>query len=152
MKRSQIMALFLSPLITFTTQSLLADAPTTQPGQMITVLEELKSKGFVIIKKIDFDVTNGTYAAKVLNAQGKNIDIQINPQTKEVTKPVNEVLGLSTLEVALKVKEAGFPNIYEVTTEYFGNQYIVKTIDNHGHKVTMNVDFKTGKILKTMKE
>ncbi len=152
MKQSLIMTLILSSFITFTSQSLLADAPTTQPGQMIAVLEELKSKGFVIIKKIDFDVTNGTYAAKVLNAQGKNIDIQVNPQTGEVTKTANEILGLSTLEVAMKVKEAGFPNIYEITTELFGNQYIVKTIDDHGHKVTMNVDFKTGKILKTTKE
>ncbi len=152
MKQSRLMLLVLSSFITFTTPNLLADAPTTQPGQMISVLEELKAKGFVIIKKIEFDTTNGTYVAKVLNAQGSNLNIQINPQTGEVTTTANEVLGLSTLEVALKVKEAGYSNIYEIKTELFGNQYIVKTIDDQGRKVTMNVDFKTGKILKTTKE
>jgi uncharacterized membrane protein YkoI len=115
---------------------------------MVKALDDLKDKGYVIIKKIEFDNHKGTFKAKVLNAQGKNIDISINPQSGELTKPKNDVEGLSAIEIAKKVQDAGYSNIIEINTEILRNQYDVKILDEKGNKIDLKIDAKSGNVIK----
>ncbi len=126
-----------------------ADAPQTMPGQMLKVLDSLHAKGFNIVKKIEFNQENGAFEANVLNAEGKTINIQINPITGEMTKPKGEIIGLTAIEIAKKLQTAGYSNIYEINTELFANKYVVKVLDENGKKQDLKVDVKTGEITKS---
>lgn len=116
-------------------------------GQMIQALEDLKSKGYLIIKEIKFDHKTDLYTAKVVSGEGKNIKIRLNPKTGEMAKDENVVEGLPALEVAKKVTAAGYQNIYEIDTEFFGNNYEVKAWKD-GKTVELKVDAKTGEVVK----
>lgn len=147
MKNKLMITSCLSAFITFTAPFALADAPQTQPGDMVKVLDDLKSSGYPIVKKIEFNTLNGAYNATVVNGEGRNLDIQINPQSGEMTRLKNDVEGLKASDVAKKVQEAGFANIYEMSIGMFGNKYYVKVINDKGQKITLTVDGKTGNIL-----
>ncbi|MBN9288370.1 MAG: hypothetical protein BGO43_09060 [Gammaproteobacteria bacterium 39-13] len=126
----------------------LAEGVKTQPGQMDKALSALQDKGYVIVKKIEFNSKNGTFMAKVVNAEGKNLNLQIDPQTGELSKEKGDITGWTAREIAKKVNDAGYDNIYEINTELFGNAYKVKALNDKGEKVSLKVDAKTGKIIK----
>lgn len=115
-------------------------------GQMIQALEDLKSKGYLIVREIKFDKSQGIYNAKAVSGEGKNIKIRLNPKTGEMGKDEDAVEGLPALEVAKKVTAAGYENIYEINTEFFGNKYEVKAWKN-GKTVDLKVDAKTGEVV-----
>ncbi|MBI2792852.1 MAG: PepSY domain-containing protein [Gammaproteobacteria bacterium] len=148
MNNKALISFVLGSFIAFNASATLADAPQTQPGQMIKALEDLKSKGYVIVKKIEFDTTNGAFVAKVVNGEGKNIEIQINPQSGEMTKPKNDIEGFTAIEIAKKAQDAGYNNIYEINTELLSNTYEVKALDDKGQKVSLKMDAKSGNITK----
>lgn len=116
-------------------------------GQMIQALEDLKSKGYLIVKEIKFDKNTDIYTAKAVSGEGKNIKIRLNPKTGEMAKDEDAVEGLPALEVAKKVVAAGYQNIYEINTEFFGNNYEVKAWKD-GKSVDLKVDAKTGDLVK----
>lgn len=126
------------------------DAPSTHSGEMLKVLNDLKGKGFIIIKKIEFNSLNGAFEATVVNQEGKNLSLQINPQSGEITRPASEAIGLTALEIAKKLNSAGYSNIVEINTDIFENGYSAKVIDNAGHKLKLNINAKTGEILKSL--
>ena len=148
MKSSTLISICLGSLLAFTSPLTLAEASKSQPGQMVKVLDDLKDKGYVIVKKIDFDNDKGMYKAKVVNAQGKNIEIQINAQSGEMVKPKDDIEGLTAIEIAKKVQDAGYSNIYEINTEMLGNHYDVKVLDDKGNKLSLKVDPKSGNVVK----
>ncbi|MGD9593112.1 MAG: PepSY domain-containing protein, partial [Candidatus Berkiella sp.] len=116
MKTATLVSIVLSSLIVMTAPLALADTTKSQPGQMMKVLDDLKDRGFTIIKKIEFADDKGTFKANALDTQGNDIEIQVNPVTGEMKKPT-EGLGLSAREIAIKVQDAGFPNIAEISTQ-----------------------------------
>lgn len=148
MKNKTLISICLGSLLAFTAPLTLADTMHSEPGQMGNALKSLKSKGYVIVKKIEFENKTGDFKAKVVNAEGKNIEIMINSKTGELAKPSGDITGFTAEEIAQKVSDAGYPNIYEINTEIFGNQYDVKAMDNKGKKVSLKVDVKTGSINK----
>lgn len=148
MKSSTLISLCLGSIFAFASPLSLADTAQSQPGQMYKVLTALQSKGYVIVKKVEFDKSKGDYMAKVVNAEGKNITLQINPQTGELTKEKGDITGWTAIEVAKKVEDAGYKNIYEINTEIFGNEYDVKVLNDKGEKVSLKVDVKSGNITK----
>ncbi len=149
MKGKTLISVILCSTLAIAAPFVFADAPKTQPGEMLKVLNDLKSKGFTIVKKIEFNVENGAFEAKVVNAEGKNISIQINAQSGEMTKLVSDIEGLTALDIAKKVSDAGYSNIFEINTELFGNEYEVMAMDSKGQKIKLKVDVKSGKISKT---
>jgi hypothetical protein len=142
-----IAAICFGSLVAFSSNIVFADAQKSQPGQMIKVLEDLKSKGYVIVKKVELK-DNGVFDATVVNAVGKDLTVQINAQTGEMTKDKDDVEGWTALEIAKKAQAAGYDNLYEITTELMGDEYIVKALDAQGNKMKLKLDIKTGNITK----
>jgi len=113
---------------------------------MSKALMNLQSQGFSIVRKIELE--HNEYVAKVINAEGKEMKIRINSQTGELTKPKSRQERLSALDIAKKVEEAGYKNIYKIDTEWFRDEYEVKAKDSNGKDLELSVDAKTGKITK----
>jgi len=148
MKNATLISICLGSVLAFTAPLTLAEDAKSQPGQMVKVLDNLKEKGYIIIKKIGFDKEKGNYKAKVVNAQGKNIEIQINPESGEMIKPKGEMEGMTAIEIAKKVQDGGYTNIDEINTEILGDHYDVKIVDDKGNKLSLKVDAKSGNITK----
>lgn len=148
MKNSTVVSLCFGSLLAFAAPLSLADSAQSQPGQMYKVLTELKAKGYVIVKKIEFDGSNGAFMANVVNAEGKNLKLQIDPQTGKIAKEKGDITGWTAMEAAKKVQDAGYTNIYEINTETFGNQFDVKALNDKGEKISLKVDVKSGNITK----
>lgn len=148
MKNNTIVSLCLGSLLAFTSPLLLAEDFKSQPGQMYKVLTNLKAKGYVIVKHIEFDDSNGEFKATVVNAEGKNLDLKINPKTGQMSKEKGDITGWTAIEIAKKVQDAGYKNIYDINTEMLGNEYKVKALDDKGEKVSLKVEVKTGNITK----
>lgn len=118
----------------------------SQPGQMVKALNSLKDKGYLVVKEIKFNDDKGTFEATVANAEGKDLNITINPATGEMTKPKGDIVGLTAREIAEKIEAAGYPNIFQINTEMLGNEYRVKVRDQQGKEITLKVDVRTGNI------
>ncbi len=148
MKSNTIVSLCLGSLLAFTSPLLLAEDFKSQPGQMYKALTSLKAKGYVIVKHIEFDDSNGEFKATVVNAEGKNLDLKINAKTGQMSKDKGDITGWTAIEIAKKVQDAGYKNIYDINTELLGNEYKVKALDDKGDKVSLKVDVETGNIVK----
>ncbi len=148
MKITTLASLFLGAAVVFASPLVLANAMKSEPGQMVKVLNDLKSKGYTIVKKIEFNEDNGDYKADVVNAAGKDLEISVNPKTGKMVKPKDDVTGWNALEIAQKVQHAGYKNIYEINTELMGNEYKVKALDEKGEKISIKVEIQSGKITK----
>lgn len=147
-KTVALSALCLGALLAFASPLTLAAELKSQPGQMFKVLKTLQSKGYIIVKNVKFDNEKGDFKANVLNAEGKTIEITVNPQTGQMVKPKEDITGWTAVQIAKKVEEAGYKNIYEIDTEMFGHEYHVKVLDAKNETVSIKVDVETGKITK----
>lgn len=145
----KLASLLLGTAMAFGSVAAFADDAPSNPGAMTKALEALQSKGYVIVKKIEFDKKDGVFKAKVANAEGKNLHVTINATTFEMIKGNDAVEGVTALEVSKTVTEAGYPIINEIDTEMFSDKYEVKAFDAKGKEMEIKVDAKTGKILKT---
>lgn len=146
MKNKLILTAVLTSFISFASPLIHAEDFQSQPGQMQKALNSLQEKGYIVVKEIKFNDDKGTFEATVANAEGKDLTITINPQTGEMTKPKGDIVGLTAREIAEKVAAAGYPNIYQISTEMLGNEYNVKVMDPQGKKLSLKVDVRTGNI------
>ena len=141
-------SLFIGTALVLASPFALAGDKKSEPGHMVKVLNDLKAKGYTIVKKVEFDDDNGEYKADVVNAAGKDLEIIVNPKTGKMVKPKEDITGWNALEIAKKVQDAGYKNIYEINTELMGDEYKVKALDEQGEKISIKVDIKSGKITK----
>ena len=144
MKKQAIIAVCLISMIGLS--SSLVAKEQEEAMKTSAVLESLQSKGFNIVKEIEWK--NGSFTAKVINAEGKEATIKFNPKTGDIVKAKQNQAGLSALEIAKKVEEAGYTHITKINSEMFHNKYVVKASDQRGKNVKLEVDALTGKILK----
>lgn len=144
MKKHTLVALLGGCLLAFSTQAVLADDIPTTSIQMSSILQNLQTKGYNNVKKIKFE--DGEYEAKVINAQGREEKLHINPQTGAILNaPKAAQANITALEAAKKVEAAGYHNIYKLEAED-GNEYEVKAIDKNGKKAELKVNATTGEI------
>lgn len=148
MKTTTLTSLFLGAALAFTSPLVLAGNMKSEPGQMVKVLNDLKAKGYTIVKKVEFNDNNGDYKADVVNAEGKNLEITVNPKTGKMVKPKDDITGWTAFEIAKKVNNAGYKNIYEINTELLGHEYKIKALSEKGEKIIIKADVETGKITK----
>lgn len=128
--------------------------PAAQPRKqavanvpMSTVLQNLKSKGYDIISKVDLDKEKEVYNIEAMSPQGKELAITMNAQSGEITSPKQNPLPHINLDEAVKrVEGAGYHDIYMV--EYGSGKYIVRAQDPKNKKVKLKVDGTTGDIAK----
>lgn len=148
MKKQAIIALSLGSILALSAPIAFAKEERALDNsiKMTKALENLRTKGFNIIRKIEFD--DDTYAASAINAEGKEVKIHIDSRTGEIAphKESNELM--SALDVAKKVEQAGYQNIYKIDTQWFRDKYEVKAFDRNGKKVDLDVDARTGKIVR----
>jgi hypothetical protein len=115
---------------------------TSDMMPMSKALDTLKTKGFEVVKKIEFD--DGMYEAKVLNSLGKEIKVKMNAKSGDIEKPKDGLVWITALEVAKKVEDAGYHNISKIDTE--GKEYEVKAINKDGKEAKLDVNAQTGEI------
>lgn len=146
MKRQLITTLILGSAITLSSSFAVAaeDRLPTNSVPMSKVLRNLQEQGYSVVLKVELD--NGMYDAKVMDAKGKELKINVAPQTGEVIKPKAQTARLTMMEAVKKAEEAGYKGIYRVTTSQ--NEYEMKGYDKDSKKVSLNVDATTGKINK----
>lgn len=114
--------------------------------QMSKLIENLQTNGYNVILKVEFD--DGQYRANVIDTQGKPLRLEIAPSTGEILKPKQEETVLSILDAAKKVEDAGYHNIYKISTHK--DKVEIKAFDTENKKVTLDVNAKTGEISKEL--
>lgn len=119
-------------------------AATKDAMPMSKILNNLEQQGYSVILKVELD--DGKYKAKVIDSKGKELKLNITPQTGEVIKPKAQATRLTMIEAVKKAEEAGYKNIYKVSSSQ--NEYEMKGFDKDNKKVSINVDAATGKINK----
>lgn len=143
MSRSTLVAVCMGALMTMSASGVFAkEAITSDMMPMSKALNSLQTKGFNVVKKIEFD--DGVYEAKILNAVGKEIKVKMNAKTGEIEKPKEGLALLSALEIAKKVEDAGYRNISKIDTE--GKEYEVKALSKEGKETKLLVNAQSGEI------
>ena len=148
MNKKTLATLVLGSLIAFSSSTAFAVDVKSQPGQMLKALVFLQSKGFIIVKKIEFQKDSGIYKANVVNAEGKSLEIKVNAETGEMQKPQEDITGWTAIQIAKKLEDAGYKNIYEINTQLLGHEYDVKVLDEKGNQLSIKVDVESGNITK----
>ncbi len=146
MKKSAIAIICVGSLLGLSAPHLLAKEMPADMMQMSKVLSDLKSKGYSIVKKVEFE--KGMYEIQAINGEGKSEKIKMNGKTGEIVKPKDNKEYMSALEIAKKVEEAGYHNIFKIETEWFGKKYEVKAYNKENKKVKLDVDAVSGKVMK----
>jgi hypothetical protein len=139
-----LVALSLGCLLSFT-----AFADDKVPADAISfskLLSSLHNAGYNVVLKVEFD--DGVYKANVIDPQGRQIKVSIEPTSGEVIKPKSETNQLSMMDAVKKVENAGYHNFYKITSGH--DKYEIKALDKDNKKVAIEVDTKTGKISKDM--
>lgn len=142
MIKSTLLAVCMGTVMFSAPMVMAKDEMTSDMMPMSKVLNGLQTKGFDVVKKIEFD--DGMYEAKILNALGKEIKLKMNAKTGEIEKPKEGLVWLTALEIAKKVESAGYHNISKIDTE--GKEYEVKALNKEGKETKLKVNAETGEI------
>lgn len=147
MKFNTCISVGLASLLALSSPMLFAETKLPEDNMpMSKVLNKLKENGFVIIKEIEFD--DGVYKAKTVSAHGKDDKISFNPKTGELKGGSDKNPNtLSTLDIAVKLEGQGFTKIYKMDMESDG-KFEIKALNKDGKRTKLEVDGKTGNILK----
>lgn len=142
MNKTTLLAACVGAMVAFSAPLAIAKDDMTNMMPMSKALNGLKTKGFDVVKKIEFD--DGMYEAKIMNALGKEIKVKMNAKTGEIEKPKEGLVWLSALDVAKKVEDAGYHSISKIDTE--GKEYEVKALTKEGKEAKLKVNAQTGEI------
>lgn len=146
MKLKTCMTVGFASLLALSSPLLFAESKLPEDNMpMSKVLNKLKDNGFLIIKEIEFD--DGVYKAKTVSAQGKDDKISFDPKTGELKSSDKHPGALSTLDIAVKLEGQGFTKIYKMDMES-GDKFQIKALDKNGKRTKLEVDGKTGNIIK----
>ena len=124
--------------------SLHAESVPTPSMPMSSLLQTLQSKGYVAVRKIEFD--DGIYKVIAINPQGEEMKLKVNPQTGEITKPENVKKVFTMTDIARKLESQGYTNIFRMESD--GKSYDVKALDKNGKKFNLTVDAENGEVKK----
>ncbi len=119
-----------------------AEIMQTQP--LVSVLQSLKSNGYISVKKIE--LVQGEYHVNALNDQGDPVDIRINAHSGEIISSAKIDPHINMLEVVERIETMGFGGVYSV--EATNNHYEVLCLDPNGKQARLKVDAVTGAITK----
>jgi hypothetical protein len=121
---------------------LAADISPMNTAPISSVLINLQKAGYVAVQSVEFK--NNAYDAQAINAQGKQIDVQLNNQAI-IVSPIGSPNAKVTMLSALKaVKQAGYMTVYAI--EANDMTYSVQALNNNGKKVDLIVDEITGAV------
>lgn len=127
------------------TQIASADTLPANSLPMSKILQNLQTKGFTIIKEVEFE--HGAFEVEAIGPQGNKLKLQVNPQTGEITNNKdNQTNQLSILAAVQKLEAAGYHNIYRI--ELDDSKYEVKALDKDGKEVSLKINANTGEIKK----
>ncbi|KTD22853.1 Uncharacterized conserved protein [Legionella lansingensis] len=130
-------------LLTITAPIVFADNLPANTLPMSKILQSLQSKGYNIIKEIEFE--HGAYEVEAIGPQGNKLELRVNPQTGEISNDKNnQAKPISMLDAVQKLESAGYHSIYKIESE--GNKYEVKALDKNGKKVKLKMNASTGEI------
>jgi len=138
------MFFFVGLLMALNIQAVRADdeALPSTAIKMSTIIQDLQKKGYNTISKIEYE--DGFYEAKVLNSNGEEIKLHINPTTGEILRPKGIHPSTSMLDIVRKIEKAGYHDIYKI--ECKPKKCEIKALSKEGKKTELKVDPKTGVI------
>ena len=140
----QVWGLILRSALIFSSSVMAEKTVPNQTIQMSKVLETLREQGFHVVLKVELE--NNLFKAKVIDAKGKEVKIEISPESGKINLPKAQPTRLTMGEAVKKVEEAGYRNIFKVSSD--SNEYQMKAYDKENKKVSLDVDAATGKINK----
>ena len=112
---------------------------------MTTIISNLDAKGFTA-KEIKFK--DNVYHVDAMNKQGKDVDVEVNPETGALNQTEKSAMTLTMQEAAKKVEAAGYRSIYFIKAD--DSKYVVKALDKDGKKVSLDVNGTSGEISKNL--
>ncbi|MGE3319199.1 MAG: PepSY domain-containing protein [Candidatus Berkiella sp.] len=143
MNKSTLIAVCMGTMMAIGSPLATAKDNMTDMMPMSKALNNLKTKGFDVVKKIEFD--DGMYEAKTMNAMGKEVKVKMNAKTGEIEKPKDGLVSMSALDVAKKVEDAGYRNISKIDVD--DKMYEVKATNKEGKETSLKVNPQTGEIM-----
>lgn len=152
----QTLAAIAGSFLIFATQTVFAN-DHERPANAVdisAVIQNVQAKGYQDIREVEFD--DGVYKVKAVNANGKKVNIYIDPQKNEIlnvktshkVKKKNNTVKLSMLDAIKKVEAAGYHAVYEIDVEH--HKYEIKALDKAGKKARLQVNGNTGKVSKKL--
>ncbi len=125
--------------------SAFADDMPAKSLPMTEIIHNLESKGYTA-KEIKFD--DNMYKIDAVDKQGKEVDVEINPETGALNQTTKNNTTLTLQAAAKKVESAGYHSIYYIKAD--DSKYVVKALDKDGNKVSLDVDGTSGAISKNL--
>ena len=141
MKPFKIVLLSISLLAVFMTFPLFAVEPMNAEiiGKIVNVLQK---EGYTGIRKIK--LKDDFYWVDAFTAQGQRVKIQLDPKIYAILEPRTGKTSLTIPELAQKIQEAGFTEIYVFESE--DDAYEVIASNKNRKKVKLFINASTGKI------
>lgn len=126
----------------FWTGQIYAEIMQTQP--VGTVLQNLKSNGYIAVKKIE--LVQGQYHVIALNDQGQTVVININAHSGDIISLIKMDPHINMLEMVEKIETMGYGGIFSV--EATDSHFEVKCLEPNGKQTKLKIDAVTGAIMK----
>ncbi|EDO66965.1 conserved hypothetical protein [Francisella tularensis subsp. holarctica FSC022] len=142
---NKILGLILTIVLTVTTLSsngFAADIPNSTALPLAKVVNNIYSQGYSGINKIEFD--DGVYKATVINKDGQEQYLYIDPTTAAVPVPKQDTKEINMSQAIAAVSQDRCKNITSV--EHYNGAYKVECLDANSQQVEVLVDAVSGKI------
>lgn len=102
----------------------------------------LEAQGYTDIDDVEFD--DGMWEADATSADGKRVDVRIDPRTSQVY-PEDQVSSLGEADIRARLAAAGYSNVHDV--EFDDGLWKAEADAPHGGEVDLRMDPNTGDIV-----
>lgn len=129
-----------------------ATTQSTMTMPLSSILQQLRAKGFVCVKKIK--MVNGVYEATAINKSGEAFKLHIDPQTgaildKNTVRSLNKKMmmnmpNISMVQAAANIEKAGYTQIKEIKCACHHDYYKAEAMNASGETVDLTVNKTTG--------
>lgn len=106
------------------------------------VQASLEQQGYSKVRDLDF--RDGVWTAKARSANGKSVDVRVDPKTGQVF-PDKAVSRLSEADVRASLSTQGYTHVHDVDFDH--GVWTARADNEAGKKVRLQLDPETGRII-----
>lgn len=120
-------------------------AGAQDPGKVLTEAEvraKIEAEGYTNVHDVEFD--DGVWTADARSADGKRVDLSIDPRTGQVF-PDHQVSKLGKADIEARLATAGYSDVHDV--EFDDGVWKADARDSSGRKVELRLDPEEGRII-----
>jgi len=125
--------------------ALLAAAGAASAQEALTEAEiraRIEAQGYTNVHDVEFD--DGVWTADARSADGKRVDLSIDPRTGDVY-PDHQVSKLGKADIEARLSAAGYSNVHDV--EFDDGVWKAEARDASGRDVELRLDPEEGRII-----